>query len=47
MKNNTISKDWEKLIGKNSSKVESSDIDIKWVFELLGWEKNVRTNRNR
>jgi len=36
-----LSKEWEKLIGKNPPKVEVKKGDVKWLLELLGWKKDV------
>ena len=47
MKNKIISKNWSKLIGKDISKIKSTSADVNWIFELLGWEKDAGTNRDK
>ena len=42
MKNRTLSKEWEKLIGEDLPKIKMGTGDVNWIFDLLGWKKDAR-----
>jgi len=45
MKAKFLSKEWERLIGEDASRIEIKRGNTDWLLELLGWKKDARRSK--